>query len=142
MGAAEGAHRLVIASSRLRRVWATTVQAASSLGSHWGSYFAAPTARSRLAAGGSEAVELAARHSSELDLILMDLTMPVLDGYEATRRILADDETRHIPVIALSALCEQDTKSKAIEAGCSDCLPKPLDFAVIEELLESLPRRG
>lgn len=93
------------------------------------------------AADGLEAVELAARHSSELDLILIDLTMPGLDGYEATRRILADDETRHIPVVALSALCEQDTKSKAIEAGCSDCLPKPLDFKVIEELLERLPQR-
>ena len=94
------------------------------------------------AADGSEAVELAARHSSELDLILMDLTMPVLDGYEATRRILAGEETRHIPVVALSALCERDTKAKAIEAGCSDCLPKPLDFKVIEELLERLPSRG
>lgn len=94
------------------------------------------------AADGSEAVELATRHSSELDLILMDLTMPVLDGYEATRRILAGDETRDIPVVALSALCEQDTKSKALEAGCSDCLPKPLDFEAIEELLAKLPRRG
>ena len=93
------------------------------------------------AADGSEAVELAARHSSELDLILMDLTMPVLDGYEATRQILADEGTRHIPVVALSALCERDTKSKALEAGCSDCLPKPLDFQMIEDLLESLPRR-
>jgi len=81
------------------------------------------------AADGLEAVELATRLSAELDLILMDLSMPGLDGYEATRRILACEETRHIPVVALSALCEQDTKSRAFEAGCSDCLPKPLDFA-------------
>lgn len=94
------------------------------------------------AADGLEAVELAARHSTEIDLILMDLSMPGLDGYEATRRILASEVTRHIPVVALSALCEQDTKSQAFEAGCSDCLPKPLDFKLIEELLERLPRRG
>lgn len=94
------------------------------------------------AADGLEAVELAARHSLEIDLILIDLTMPGLDGYEATRRILASDETRHIPVVALSALCEQDTRAKAIEAGCRDCLPKPLDFALVEELLERLPRKS
>lgn len=94
------------------------------------------------AADGREAVELASKHSSELDLILMDLSMPVLDGYEATRRILASEETRHIPVVALSALCEQETKSKAIEAGCSGCLPKPLDFELIEELLRGLPERS
>jgi two-component system cell cycle response regulator DivK len=91
---------------------------------------------------GQEAVELAARHSSEIDLILIDLTMPVLDGYEATRRILSNEGTRHIPIVALSALCEQDTKSKAFEAGCRDCLPKPLDFALVEELLERLPGKS
>ncbi|HEX8501505.1 MAG TPA: response regulator [Pyrinomonadaceae bacterium] len=94
------------------------------------------------AANGREAVELAARHSSELDLILMDLSMPGLDGYEATRLIVAGEGTRHVPVVALSALCEQETKSKAIEAGCSDCLPKPLDFKLVEDLLKSLPERS
>lgn len=94
------------------------------------------------AADGLEAVELAARHSSELDLILMDLSMPGLDGYEATRRILASEVTRHIPVVALSALCESSTRDKAIEAGCSDCLPKPLDFELIEELLRRLPGKS
>ena len=94
------------------------------------------------AADGLEAVELAARHSSELDLILMDLTMPGLDGYEATRRILASEVTRHIPVVALSALCEESTIDKAIKAGCSDCLPKPLDFELIEELLRQLPGKS
>lgn len=91
---------------------------------------------------GLEAIEIAARLSSELDLILMDLTMPGLDGYEATRRIVACEGTRHIPVVALSALCEQDTKSKALDAGCSDCLPKPLDFALVEELLKRLPEKS
>ncbi len=94
------------------------------------------------AADGLEAVELAARLSSEIDLILMDLSMPGLDGFEATRLILGSESTRHIPVVALSALCEQDTKVKAFEAGCSDCLPKPLDFALVEELLKSLPERS
>jgi CheY-like chemotaxis protein len=94
------------------------------------------------ASDGLEAVELAARHSSEIDLILMDLSMPGMDGYEATRRILAAERTRHIPVVALSALCERDMMSKAIEAGCADCLPKPLDFARVEELLKRLPGKG
>lgn len=94
------------------------------------------------ATDGLEAVELAARLSSEIDLILMDLSMPGLDGYEATRRILAGEGTRHIPVVALSALCEQETKSKAIEVGCSDCLAKPLDFKLVEELLERLPGKS
>lgn len=94
------------------------------------------------AADGLEAVEIAGRHSAEIDLILMDLSMPGLDGYEATRRILASEQTRHIPVVALSALCEQETKFKAIEAGCSDCLPKPLDFARVEELVKHLPEKS
>ncbi len=68
--------------------------------------------------------------------------MPGLDGYEATRQILASEVTRHIPVVALSALCEGGTKAKAIEAGCSDCLPKPLDFELIEELLRQLPGKS
>jgi CheY-like chemotaxis protein len=93
------------------------------------------------ATNGLEAVALAERHSAEIDLILMDLTMPELDGYEATRRIIAGERTSRIPVVALSALCEQDTKSRAIEAGCSDCLPKPLDFALVEELLKRLPEK-
>jgi CheY-like chemotaxis protein len=91
---------------------------------------------------GLEAAELAARHSAEIDLILIDLTMPGLDGYEATRRIVACEGTRHVPVVVLSALCEQDTKSKALEAGCSDCLPKTLDFALVEELLKRLPEKS
>ncbi|MFL6253590.1 MAG: response regulator [Pyrinomonadaceae bacterium] len=94
------------------------------------------------AADGREAVETAARLSKEIDLILMDLSMPGLDGYEATRLILADERTRHIPVVALSALCEQETKSKAFEAGCRDCLAKPLDFKLVEELLGRLPDRN
>ena len=91
---------------------------------------------------GLEAVELAERHASEIDLILMDLSMPGLDGYEAARRIVANEGTRHIPVVALSALCERTMRDKAIEAGCSDCLPKPLDFKLIEDLLQRLPSRG
>ena len=94
------------------------------------------------AANGREAVELAASLSSEIDLILIDLSMPVLDGYEATRLIVGSEETQHIPVVALSALCEQATRSKAIEAGCSDCLPKPLDFSLVEELLKQLPEKS
>lgn len=61
------------------------------------------------------------------DLILMDLSLPVIDGWEATRRIKADQKLRHIPVIALTAHAMQDDEEKARECGCDDYLTKPID---------------
>ena len=62
------------------------------------------------------------------DLILMDLSLPVLDGWEATRRLKASDETRNIPVIALSAHAMTDERDKALAAGCDDFDTKPVEF--------------
>ncbi|WP_445681773.1 response regulator [Radicibacter daui] len=62
------------------------------------------------------------------DLILMDLDLPGIDGWEATRRLKAAPETAHIPVIALSAHAMAEHRASALEAGCDDVATKPVDF--------------
>jgi len=62
------------------------------------------------------------------DLIVMDLNLPVLDGWEATRRLKSQPETRHIPIIVLTADSTQKSREKAIAAGCDEFELKPIDF--------------
>ena len=86
------------------------------------------------AANGKEAVELVRR--AHPGLILMDLSMPVMDGYEATRRIKALPELGGVPVVAVSAFCgDSHSIRKALEAGCVDCVSKPIDFGAIDGLV-------
>ena len=95
-----------------------------------------------LARDGVEGVALAA--SAAPDLILMDMNMPLIDGWEATRRIKADPATTHIPVIALTAHDMEDDREKSLGSGCDDHHPKPFDLprllTQIDALLGGGPR--
>ena len=89
-----------------------------------------------VAVNGVEGVAMAkARQPS---LILMDLGLPVLDGWEATRRLKEAPETRHIPVIALSAHAMAGEREKALAAGCDEFDTKPIDFPRLLEKMRAL----
>jgi CheY-like chemotaxis protein len=79
-----------------------------------------------VAADGAQGVEAARR--GRPDLVLMDLSLPVLDGWEATRRLKQAAETRSIPVVALSAHAMAGERERALEAGCDDYDTKPVDL--------------
>lgn len=84
---------------------------------------------------GAAGVEAAQREHP--DLILMDLQLPVVDGWEATRRVKADPELRSIPVIAISSHVMPGDERRARESGCDDYLSKPLDESELFEKLEA-----
>jgi two-component system, cell cycle response regulator DivK len=82
---------------------------------------------------GEEAVNLAPQ--THPGLILMDLSMPGMDGYEATRLIKAMPGFDGIPIVAVSAFCQSGNKDKALEAGCIECVTKPIDFGTFDSML-------
>lgn len=88
------------------------------------------------AVNGAEAVRMARAETP--DLILMDIMMPELDGFEATRRIRGFPETRHIPIITLTAM--DGARSLALDAGANDFLPKPVNSgALLKKVRNWLP---
>jgi CheY-like chemotaxis protein len=76
------------------------------------------------------------------DLILLDLGLPVLDGWQAARLLKGDERTRAIPVIALSAHAMAGDRAQALEAGCDDYDTKPVDFPRLLARIEALLARG
>ena len=78
------------------------------------------------AVDGQQGVDLA--RTERPDIILMDMSLPVLDGWEATRRVKADDATRTVPVIGLTAHAMSGDYERAIEAGCDDYDTKPVEL--------------
>ena len=93
-----------------------------------------------LALDGQSGVEMAQTEAP--DLVLMDMSLPVLDGWEATRRLKADAATRHIPVIALTAHAMSSDREKALEAGCDDYDTKPVELPRLLAKIEALLSGG
>ena len=89
-----------------------------------------------IAENGKTGVELAT--SEKPDLILMDMSLPVMDGWEATRRIKANPVTSGIPVIALTAHAMASDRDMALEAGCDDYDSKPIDLPQLVRKIEQL----
>jgi two-component system, cell cycle response regulator DivK len=89
-----------------------------------------------IARDGASGVQLAT--SEQPDLILMDLSLPVLDGWEATRRIKAAQQTRHIPVIALTANAMTGDREKALAAGCDEFDTKPIVMPRLLDMIRAL----
>tara|TARA_Y100000991_G_scaffold114538_1_gene86411 strand:+ start:828 stop:1199 length:372 start_codon:yes stop_codon:yes gene_type:complete len=87
-----------------------------------------------IARDGEEGVEAAEKEIP--DLILMDLSLPKLDGWGATKALKKNEKTQHIPIIALSAHAMQEHKESALQAGCNDYDTKPVDFARLLSKIE------
>ena len=91
------------------------------------------------AINGEEGVAMT--QSQAPDLILMDMSLPIMDGWEATRQIKAEPETSSIPIIALTAHAMSGDREEALEAGCDDYDTKPVDFPRLLEKIKALLER-
>ena len=85
---------------------------------------------------------LAKAESEAPNLILMDMSLPGIDGWEATRRLKASAQTQNIPIIALTAHAMTDDRDKALAAGCNDFDTKPVDFARLQGKIDALVGGG
>jgi CheY-like chemotaxis protein len=90
---------------------------------------------------GHQGIDMA--RTIQPDLILMDLSLPVLDGWEATRQLRARSETATIPIIALTAHALTGERERSLEAGCNDYETKPIDFArLLDKIARLLPHNA
>jgi CheY-like chemotaxis protein len=89
-----------------------------------------------IAVDGQAGVEAA--RANRPDLVLMDMSLPIMDGWEATRQLKADADTQSIPVIALTAHAMEGDRQKALEAGCDDYDTKPVNLKSLLEKMENL----
>jgi two-component system, cell cycle response regulator DivK len=89
-----------------------------------------------IAVDGLQAVAMAA--SAPPDLVLMDMSLPEMDGWEATRRMKADGASRHVPVIALTAHAMSGDREKALQAGCDEFDTKPVDLERLVAKIQAL----
>jgi|SRR5450759_992149 len=89
-----------------------------------------------VAVDGQQAIDKA--KTEKPDLILMDMSLPVIDGWEATRRIKTDPDMKHILVIGLTAHAMVGDREQALKAGCDDYATKPVDFEKLVELINRL----
>jgi CheY-like chemotaxis protein len=94
----------------------------------------------KVATNGAEAVDWA--KTLVPDLIVMDLRLPGLDGWEATRRLKGQPETKHIPIVVVTADTSDKSREKAFAAGCDAYETKPADFPKLIERINSLVARG
>jgi CheY-like chemotaxis protein len=99
-----------------------------------GSYLEAINMKVLIAANGEEAISLLNAHT-HVDIILLDMMMPVMDGYETLTLLKQREETKHIPIIAVTAKAMIGDKEKCLEAGAWDYLSKPMDMKILVDKL-------
>jgi CheY-like chemotaxis protein len=93
-----------------------------------------------MAADGMQGILMAESHAP--DLILLDMSLPVIDGWEAARRLKASEATKDVPVIALTAHAMSGDREKALAAGCDDYDTKPVDFAQLLVKIQAMLDRS
>ena len=90
------------------------------------------------ASDGPTGLKKARLERSEIDLVLLDMNLPEMDGWEVARRLKADESTRSLPVVAVTAHAMVGDREKGLSAGCDEYITKPVDFTLLLDKIESL----